>query len=151
MKVYFETSALGFHFDDRAPAERDAVRALVRRAQRQELEGFISDLVLAEIEPAPEPTRTRLLRLVASPGFSVLGVTEEARELGDAYVAGGVIPAAFPADALHIAIATLNGIDVIASFNLRHLVRHRTVAETNRINRGRGLGFIDIRSPEQIP
>src|SRR3972149_5416110 len=151
MKVYFETSALGFYFDDRSPAERDAVRLLVHRASREGVEGFVSDLVLAEIEAAPEPTRTRLLRLATSPTFSLLPVTEGARELAEGYVTEGGLPQAFPADALHVAIAVLNRIDVIASYNLRHLVRHRTVAEANRINRGRRLGSIDIRRPGQIP
>jgi predicted nucleic acid-binding protein len=67
MKVYFETSSLGFYFDDRSPRERDAVRALVRRVSRGDLEGFVSDLVLAEIQAAHEPLRSRLLRLTTPP------------------------------------------------------------------------------------
>src|SRR3990172_6810326 len=103
MKVYFETSALGFYFDDRSTRERDAVRALVRRASHGDLEGSVSDLVLAEIQAAPEPVRTRLLRLATSSAFVLLPMTHKAQELADAYVAGGGIPKAFPADALHVA------------------------------------------------
>lgn len=149
-KVYVETSALGFYFDDRSPRERDAVRALLARIERGELEGLTSEATLDEVREAPSALATRLLEVLERTGVRVVGVSREAEELAEAYLAAGIIPRTFENDAVHVAVSVLSGVDVIASNNLKHLANYRAVESVNNLNRGRGLSPIDIRTPEAL-
>jgi len=51
---------------------------------------------------------------------------------------------------LHIAIATVNGIDSVVSWNLEHIVKIKTIVEVNRINIKKGYKQIFIITPEEI-
>jgi len=51
--------------------------------------------------------------------MTVLNITEEAITLGEEYMSKGAIPASEPEDAYHIAIATINGIEALASWNFK--------------------------------
>lgn len=53
-------------------------------------------------------------------------------------------------DALHIAIATINEVDIIASWNLEHIVKIKTMIEVNKINLLKGYKQLFIITPEEI-
>lgn len=150
IRVYIETSALGFYYDDRAPRERDAVRALLRRIQRKELEGFTSRVTQAELEAAPSLLAEKLLSLVKTYALEAVPSTAEAEDLAEAYLAAGIIPRTHRADAVHVAIAVIQKANVIATYNLKHMANYRAVTLVNNLNRERGLPSIDIRTPEQL-
>ena len=61
-----------------------------------------------------------------------------------------IIPEKFINDALHIAIATVNEIDSVVSWNLEHIVKIKTIVEVNRINIKKGYKQIFIITPEEI-
>ena len=54
------------------------------------------------------------------------------------------------ADALHIAVATVAGVDVLVSWNFKHIVNFRRIRAYNEVNRGMGYGILDIRTPREI-
>ena len=54
-------------------------------------------------------------------GYPELEVDEQARELAAALIADGPIPEENPADALHIAVAAVNGIDYLVTWNFAHI------------------------------
>ncbi|MEI8191035.1 MAG: type II toxin-antitoxin system VapC family toxin, partial [candidate division NC10 bacterium] len=60
-------------------------------------------------------------RLAAIKPFRMLDVDEDARMLADKIVAGRGVPREYPEDALHIAVAAVNGIDVVVTWNFAHL------------------------------
>jgi predicted nucleic acid-binding protein len=150
-RVYVETSALGFYFDDRSPRERDAVRALFGRFLTKELEGLTSEATTDEVRVAAPELAKRLLGVLESTGLLVVPVGPDITVLAQRYVDAGLIPKSHPVDAVHLAASVLQRVDVIASYNLRHLASPRVVALVNSFNRERGLPGIDIRTPERIP
>ena len=75
---------------------------------------------------------------------------EEASKLAKIYVSGGIIPERFLNDALHIAIASVNGIDTVVSWNLEHIVKIKTMIGVNKINLDRGYKQIFIVTPEEV-
>lgn len=92
--------------------------------------------------------RKQLLTLVE--GITILPKTETSEELADLYVKKRIIPLRYRVDAVHIAIATLRGIDILVSWNFDHLVKHKTrkmVAEANSL---KGYNPIDIVSPQEL-
>ena len=73
-----------------------------------------------------------------------------ASKLADAYIAEGVIPLKYRNDALHLAIATVNGLDMIISMNFQHIVKRKTVKLTGAINVLNGYQAIEIYSPMEV-
>jgi predicted nucleic acid-binding protein len=150
-RVYVETSALGFYFDDRAPRERDAVRALFGRFLTRELEGMTSEATSDEVRVATPDLARRLLGVLESTGIEVVPVTPEVTALATDYVDAGLVPRSHPVDAVHIAVSVLHRVDIVASYNLKHLASPKVVAQVNSFNKARSLPGIDIRTPERIP
>jgi hypothetical protein len=76
--------------------------------------------------------------------------SDEASRLANIYVQSGIIPARFATDALHIATATINNIDFIVSLNFQHIVKHKTIIETEVINAREGYKRIFIHTPAEV-
>jgi hypothetical protein len=51
---------------------------------------------------------------------------------------------------LHIALATLARVDVLVSWNFRHIVRLDKIRAFNAVNAERGLGDLSIYSPREV-
>jgi hypothetical protein len=79
-----------------------------------------------------------------------LEATPEIDRLGRVYINEGVIPAAYDTDALHIAAATVNGLDFIVSLNFKHIVKHKTIIETEIINAREGYKRVFIHTPAEV-
>ena len=77
-------------------------------------------------------------------------MTEEAIKLADRYVFEKVVGKASIDDCLHIAIATLNKVDVLASWNFRHIVNLDRIKGYNGVNLKCGYSVIEIRSPKEL-
>lgn len=80
----------------------------------------------------------------------LLEVNIEAEELAERYVKEGIIPQRYRSDALHIAMAVINGIEAIISWNFEHIVKLKTRIMVNGINRLLGYHEIEICSPEEV-
>ncbi len=70
--------------------------------------------------------------------------------MAEKYIAEGVIPQKYSNDALHIATATINDLDVIISWNLEHIVKLKTKIAVKGINRLMGYRTIEIATPEEV-
>jgi hypothetical protein len=74
----------------------------------------------------------------------------EAAVLARAYVDAGVVSPRFIADCLHVAVATVVRVDLLVSWNFRHMVRYDRIRQFNAVNLAMGYGMIDIRSPQEV-
>jgi len=108
----------------------------------------LSEVIAAEIEPAPKPVRELYLQLLSI--GETLSVTEEALSLLAAYESYGVLGPRFSNDMLHIAIATAGGVDVLVSWNFRHIVRLDKIQRFNGINLELGYKTLAIYSPREV-
>jgi hypothetical protein len=66
------------------------------------------------------------------------------------YIRAGVVGEATRNDALHVALATLARVDVIVSWNFKHLVNVQKIRGFNAVNLREGYALIDIRSPKEV-
>ena len=87
--------------------------------ERPRYELFTSELVLAEARSGDADAAGRRLAIVET--LPLLSVTDEAKGLADRLVADGAVPTQAEADALHIAIASVHGIDYLLTWNCRHI------------------------------
>jgi hypothetical protein len=81
----------------------------------------VSELTLRELEAAPAAVRDALAD-VPTELIEVLPVSPEADDLASAYISDGAIGGRMHADALHIALATVARVDVLVSWNFKHIV-----------------------------
>ena len=90
-----------------------------------------------------------MFSLIAEYSVKILFSSGEAERLADIYVAEKIIPAKYATDALHIAIATVNKLDFIVSYNFQHIVKIKTIALTGIVNLREGYNQIGIFSPTE--
>jgi predicted nucleic acid-binding protein len=111
-------------------------------------EMMISEVVLWEIGAAPEPKKVLLMETVE--GLPVLPMTPEADGLAAEYIRHGILPRGSINDARHVALATLNGVDALVSWNFGHLVNIRRTKGINELNQRHKLPAIEIITPEEV-
>ena len=145
-RIYTDTSVIGGCFD----AEFEAwSNGLMQDFRLGLLAPVLSVVVAAEIEPAPEPVRGQYAELIGL-GAELLDLTDEVRDLAAAYDAREVLPPRFSNDALHIALATAAGVDVLVSWNFRHIVRFDKIRLFNAVNIEQGYKPVQIYSPREV-
>lgn len=151
-RVYVETSVISYLC---ARASRDVVATAHRdltmewwRHHRNRFDLYVSELVLAEAGRGDSGAARR--RSAALQGLPVLELTPEARELAKAFLKAGSLPARAAEDALHIAIATVNAIGFLLTWNCRHIANAEVAAKINRTCAGLGLAAPVLCTPEQL-
>lgn len=133
IQVYVETSVWSFALAEDVPESRADTEAFFDLCRNRLFEPCISSVVLAEIQFAQPPLRTRLEELVREIKPVVLPWLSEADDLSDAFVRERAVPPSKPEDARHVAIAVVHGLDVLVSWNFRHIVNLRREERFNAI------------------
>ena len=146
-RIYTDTSVLGGCEDEEF---REPSRRLLEAFQRGELTLVLSELTIRELETAPEGVRMVLGRVPAQ-HTETLALSREAEEVAAAYIADGAIGARMRADALHIALATVARVDVLVSWNFKHIVNLKRIHAYNAVNLKRGYPLLEIRTPREVP
>ena len=145
-RIYIDTSVVGGYFDEEF---KDATIALFQRLEKGEIIFVISDLLDLELINAPQKVR-ELLYNYSADKFERVDLTEEAIKLSDTYVAEKVVEKTSLEDCRHIALATINKVDVLASWNFRHIVNLDRIKGYNSVNLRLGYQMIEIRSPKDL-
>ena len=148
LKVYLDTSIINFVFDQSSPKEHKITNKFFEQIERYE--PYISDIVLEEINRCPEPRRGKMVNLIARHEINQIALDEAAQELARKYIIQGTIPKKYEDDAFHIAIASVNNLDVILSWNFEHIVKLKTKREAVAVNLLMGYKEIDIYSPLEV-
>jgi len=109
----------------------------------------VSDLTLAELEAAPQGVRDILLAVPVE-HVEFLEFSEEASFLAERYLEERVVPPKSRVDAQHIATATLGRVDVLVSWNFKHIVNLERIHGYNSVNLKLGYPILEIRSPIEV-
>ena len=148
MKYYLDTSIINFYLSS-GYETGDITRKVIKEIMNSG-EIYISDVVIREIYRCSEPKRTKLIEVVNYINPVVLEVNIESMDLAERYIIEKVIPEKYFDDALHIAVATVNEIDVLLSWNFEHIVKLKTKRIINGINKIVGYKEIEICSPQEV-
>lgn len=117
-------------------------------SRRQEFECFISQIVIDEIQAGdPEAAGKRMKEIE---DFAVLEATVEAEHLTAAIIEGGAIPKRAVRDAAHIAVAAVNDIDYLLTWNCRHLANAQIIRRVSVICNTRRYSMPVICTPEEL-
>lgn len=151
-RVYIETTVVSYFT---ARPSRDLMVAGHQEATRElwpkltaKYETYVSALVYQEAGRG-NPDQAEI-RLRAIKPFRMLDIDDEARTLAEKIIAGRGIPEEYPEDALHIAVAVVNGIEVILTWNFAHLNNPFTRMMVRQIVENEGYWCPEICSPEEL-
>lgn len=146
MRIYIDTSVVGGYYD----AEFEiATKEFFKNVETGEFTLVISELLEAELLRAPEHVRNHLGKY-STKRFEKVELTEEAKELADHYIAEQVVGKTSKADCQHIAIAILNKVDVLVSWNFKHIVNLKRIRGYNSVNLKFKYSILEIRTPKEI-
>ena len=151
-KVYLETTIPSYLT---GRPSRDVVTAAhqqITRAwwdtRRHAFDLFISQMVLDEAGAGdPEAAAHRLAVLTP---LSLLNPHEEEVELAQTLIEHIPLPVSAAADALHIAIAVVNGMDYLLTWNCTHIANAALRARIEAVCRSKGFEAPIICTPEEL-
>ena len=131
------------------PEFEEASRALLEKFKTGELRVVVSEITRLELENAPEDVR-KIMNEIPTMYIEEVPLTQEATELAQEYIAISVLDESKLADAQHVAIATVHDVDIIVSWNFRHMVNIEKIRGFNSVNLRMGYSLIEIRSPREV-
>ncbi len=146
LRIYVDTSVIGGCFDiEFAKWSLD----IMNDFRKGKYKVVLSDIVAAEIEDAPSMVQEQYGELLSlSP--EVIEVNKEALDLADAYNEKRILPPKFLDDMRHIALATVSEVDVLVSWNFKHIVHLDKIRFFNAVNLERGYKPLQIYSPREV-
>ena len=145
-KIYIDTSIVGGYFDEEF---KDITIKLFEMFKNNELVFVVSDLLDLELMKAPNEVK-ELLTKFPEALFEKVEITEEVIELANSYISEGVVGRTSIEDCRHIALATINKVDVLASWNFKHIVNLNRIKGYNSVNLKFGYSVVEIRSPKDL-
>jgi predicted nucleic acid-binding protein len=150
--IYIETSVVSYYTsrpsgDVTVSARQKSTKELWPRFH-SDYESFISTLVRDEVGRGNKEYAA--LRLQALEKFPVLDIDISARTLATQIIENRGIPKEYPEDALHIAVAAVNGIDVVVTWNFAHLNNPFTRMMVRQIVENAGYQCPELCSPDEL-
>jgi rRNA-processing protein FCF1 len=144
LSVYIENSVIGGYFDEEF---KEHTRKLFDKFKKGKYKPVISSHVIAELENgAPENIKENLRAL----SYEEFTVNDEMILLAEKYMEQKIVSEKYYSDALHIAVATIVGVDVLVSWNFKHIVNLDRIKLFNSVNLREGYGILEIRTPREL-
>jgi hypothetical protein len=144
LRVYIENSVIGGYFD---AMFEDATKKLFEKFRNGEYLAIISTHTYGELDNgAPENVKSNLETIP----YEKADITETMLDLTQKYMNEKIVVESYRSDALHIAIATVLGVDVLVSWNFKHIVNLNRIKLFNSVNLKEGYNLLEIRTPLEV-
>jgi hypothetical protein len=144
LKIYIENSVVGGYFDDEF---KEHTQKLFDEFRKGLSKPIISSHVIAELENgAPGYVKENLKTI----DYEEYTVNEEMIQLAEKYMEQKIVSKNYYSDALHIAVATVIGVDVLVSWNFKHIVNLDKIKLFNSVNLREGYNMLEIRTPREV-
>lgn len=109
----------------------------------------VSDILLRELSNAYDNIKEKLL-IIPKENFMLVEVNHEIEFLADLYISSKALTHKSYEDALHIACSTYYNIDILVSWNFKHIVNYNRIIQYNAINLANGYKTLEIRNPKEV-
>ena len=119
-KLYIETSVVSYlasrpSRDLLIAARQEATAEFWSRLHSSGFTGYVSTLVHQEAQQGDPEQAQKRTGTISS--LIVLDIDKEAQALAEKILSAGAVPSEYPDDALHMAVAAVNGMDVLITWN----------------------------------
>ncbi|MEI8247832.1 MAG: type II toxin-antitoxin system VapC family toxin [Lentisphaerota bacterium] len=149
--IYIETSVVSYLV---SRPSKDIVVAGHQMATKDfwdsldDFDVFISDIVIQEASGGDESQAK--MRLEALKDIPILEIDDQVKALAKKLLDGLAVPEKCVEDALHIAVAARNGIDVIVTWNFKHINNPFTRIMVRQLIENSGFACPEICSPDEL-
>jgi hypothetical protein len=145
-RIYIDTSVIGGCFD----AEfEEWSNWLFNDFKAGRMIAVVSDITLDELTDAPQRVQD-VITSIPDEYLEIAASEKNSRDLADKYINEKAVSVKFYEDAMHIAIATIYQVNVLASWNFKHIVNLERIRMYNSVNLKNGYLILEIRTPREI-
>jgi predicted nucleic acid-binding protein len=145
-RFYIDTSVFGGFFDKEFEEETILLFEKVKLGQ---VVCVYSNLTESELSGAPSKVRSYFEKLNDDQKEKVQ-VTPDVLKLAETYIKEKVVGETSLDDCIHIAVATINKVDLLVSWNFKHIVNVYRIRGYNAVNLRLGYASLNIHSPKEI-
>jgi len=145
-RIYIDTSVFGGYFDKEFEKQ---TRPFFDKLLEKRIKIVLSEVLELELYRAPLYIQD-FFESLPSDIIERVELTDDARELAEKYILEKVVGKTSRADCQHIAMATIYKVDVLVSWNFRHIVNLEKIRGYNSINFREGYQMTEIRTPKEI-
>lgn len=151
-KVYLETSIVSYYAArpsrDLVIAARQEITHEIWPVLQDNFDIYISALVIQEVSRGDKDAAKKRLHAVAH--IPALEITQKAQEVAQSLINENAVSPEFEEDALHIAVASINGMDFLLTWNFSHI--NNAFKKSKIIRAIEKQGFIppEICSPDEF-
>ena len=149
--VYIETSVLSALVDDRQDPVSKAQRVITQDwwdTQRRNYRLFSSEFLIMELKAAEFPGQAAALARTKE--LILFPATPETEGLAQVYQDQLVMPQGDVGDAAHLAVACLNEVDYLLTWNCKHLANPRKIRHIQVVNMRMGLLTPILITPQML-
>ncbi len=146
LKIYIDTSVIGGCFDDEFS---EWSNKLFDEFIKGEKIAVISETTIEELVGAPNYIKDKINE-IPEENLLFISKDKETEFLSSKYIELNIISKKFINDAIHIALAVVNKIDVLVSWNFKHIVNLDRIRKYNAVNIMYGYNLLEIRNPKEV-
>lgn len=147
-QVYLDTSVPSAYFDYTKPV-RQLITQRWFESEIKNYKIYVSTIVFEELSRYKNINKREAIEdLLIEKNVVTIDITEEAVLLAEKYIKEGAFPKTERIDALHTAVATINEVDALASWNFKHIVSVNPIKKIHEINLKENYKIIEIGSLE---
>ena len=128
-KIYIETTLFNFYFDEKMGEDHKATLRLFEMIAEGRYIPYTSAYAVDELEEASPEKRDKMTELIKRYGITNINPDDSVKRMADIYISEGMVSEKNRTDGLHMAVAAVNGLDMIVSMNLRHMCDERSCKE----------------------
>ena len=146
IRVYVDTSVFGGTQDEEFFGESNN---FFDHVQLGEYMVLLSDETMRELANSPVEVQ-EVWQNLPPDSVELIMIDDEAKFLANEYITAKVLGEASIGDALHVAVATIAGADLILSWNFKHIVNFNRIRGFNSVNIRMGYRAMTIHSPKEV-
>lgn len=146
MRIYVDTSVFGGCYD---PEFENWSNRLIDFFKIGKYKAVISEVSEFELKFAPKHVKD-ILSDIPNRNIEIVKLTDEAKQLSEYYIKEKIVTKKSLADTQHIAVATVQGVDLLVSWNFKHIVNYDKIRLYNAVNLKYGYKVLEIRNPRDL-
>ncbi len=146
--VYIETSIPSCYYEVRTDPQSIARKNWTQtwwHVEKANYEVVTCVGVIQELQRGNHPKKTEKLSLISE--MTILPVSQEIVEIVDVYISNLVMPADPSGDALHLAVASYHKMDILLTWNCKHIANVKKLDHIRRVNAKLGLATPLLMTP----
>ena len=147
LKIFLDTSVYSAIFDNRVPSRQKMTQDFWNTIGDYEV--YYSEIILEEINAISDENIKKDIYDLLKDGKNIK-TSAEVENLTQIYIDEGLIPEKYENDALLIALTSVYSLDILVSWNFKHLVKRKTRIGVNLINLKNNYKTIEIFAPPEL-